>query len=318
MQIKKMPEDQKSVSINHMGRNPRVSVIIPSHNHAHFLPECLASVKAQTYQDYEVIVVNNGSTDNTEEVIRNSTWDKLRYHYQEDSGSVARPRNTGIRLARGECVAFLDSDDLWYEKKLEKIMKVLDNDPSIDIISHDLYIAREGKEKKIARCGPLSKDMVKSLVVKNRLFGSATVVKKNVMLEINGFDESKDFIHVEDCEAWLRIAHLGKKFYFINEVLGEYRVHSSNLSNDFESVLRNAKKLVDTHFKKIRSKIPFYCYFVYLYRLSDIYFKFSVQYFFRKKYLKSLYNLLKSVILNPFSFPFNIAALIRTSNKVNN
>ena len=128
--------------------SPKVSVIIPTHNHAHFLPKCLESVKTQTYSDYEIIVINNGSTDNTEEVIKRFGWNNLRYHYQQDTGSVASPRNTGIRLARGKYVAFLDSDDLWYPEKLRKTMRILEESPDIDILSHDLFMIREGKEKK--------------------------------------------------------------------------------------------------------------------------------------------------------------------------
>ena len=294
-----------------MNNYPRVSVIIPIHNHAHFLPECLASVRNQTYKDYEAIVVNNGSTDNTEEVIRRLEWDKLKYHYQDDTGSVAGPRNTGIRLAIGKYVAFLDSDDLWYEKKLEKVMEVLENNPEIDIISHDLFMSKVGRQKKLLKCGPLDKNMFKSLLIKNRLLGSATVVKKSVMEEIGGFDSNKNFIHIEDSEAWLRIAKLEKKFAFLNEPLGEYRVHESNLSHDFEALLKNEESVMRKHFRNLKSKIPFHCYFLYINRLSRIYFKLSLQYYFRKKITKSLSSLLKSFLVNPFYLPFNLYALLQ-------
>lgn len=297
-----------------MDKNPKVSVVIPTHNHAHFLPECLGSVKSQTYKDYEVIVINNGSTDNTEAVVRNLAWEKLRYHYQSDTGSVAGPRNTGIRLAKGEYVAFLDSDDLWYEQKLEKVMKLLEENRSIDILSHDLFLAREGRKKSIIRCGPLKKDMFKFLLIRNFLLGSATVTKRNVLIETGGFDESKDFVHVEDCELWLRIAYARKSFYFMNEALGEYRVHNANLSRDFECVLMNEKNLLNKHIKKFKSRIPFYGYFLYTYRLSSIHFKLGMQYFFRKKYIKCLYNLFKSFFLNPFSLLFNLLTLVKSKS----
>jgi len=278
---------------------PKVTVIIPTHNHAHFLPECLASVRMQSYKDYEVIVIDNGSTDNTKDIIRQLSWDKLKYHYQDDTGSVAGPRNTGIRLANGEYVAFLDSDDLWYEKKLEKIIGFLFSNPWVDIISHDLFLTRQGKEKKLLKCGPLKKDMFKFLLIRNPLLGSATVVKRNLMLEVGGFNESKDYVHAEDSEVWLRIAYLKKNFYFFNEPLGEYRVHSSNLSHDFERVLLNEKNVIHKHFKKLNSKIPFHGYFLYINRLSKIHANLGIQCFFRKRYAESLYNISKSFFLNP-------------------
>lgn len=283
-----------------MNEIPKVSVIIPTHNHANFLPESLTSVKNQTYKNYEVIVVNNGSTDNTEQVIRNLTWDKLRHHFQDDTGSVAGPRNTGIRLASGEYVAFLDSDDLWYENKLEKVMSVLENNKEIDILSHDLYMSRQGKKKRLIRVGPLKDDIFKSLLIKNCLLGSATVVKRKVMLEVEGFDESKHFVHTEDYETWLRIAYLKKNFYFINEPLGEYKVHSFNLSFDFENVLLHEKNVIDKHIQNFKNNVPFEKYLLYCAHLSVIYSKMSIQYFFRRKYCKCIYSFLKAFLLNPF------------------
>lgn len=291
--------------------NPKVSVIIATHNHAHFLPECLASVRNQTYQDYEVILVNNGSTDNTEEVARRLAWDKLRYHYQSDTGSVAGPRNTGIKLAKGEYVAFLDSDDVWYEKKLEKAMNVLEKNSDIDVLSHDLYVVRPGKEKKLLRSGPLKKDMFKSLLIKNSVFGTATVVKRSTMIEIGGFDESKNCIHVEDGDVWLKLAYLDKKFYFVNEALGEYRGHSSNLSLDFETVLFNERTIIDRHFKNLRGYHPLYVKLLYLNRLCTIYFNLGIQYLFRKKLAQGLKNISKAFFLNPITLFYRIFVLFR-------
>lgn len=291
--------------------SPKVSVIIATHNHAHFLLECLGSVKSQTYRNYEVIVVNNGSTDNTKQVVRDLAWDELRYYYQNDTGSVAGPRNAGIKLAKGEYVAFLDSDDLWYEKKLEKVMGILEKNPDIDILSHDLYLVRPGKQKKILRSGPLKKDMFKSLLIKNSVFGSATVVKRTVMVEIGGFDESKNCIHVEDGELWLKLAQLGKKFYFINEPLGEYRVHGSNLSLDFETVLFNEKTTIDKYFKNLKNYFPLYVKLLYLNRLCTIYFNLGIQYFFRRKIAKGLKNTAKAFFLNPVIFFYRIFVLFR-------
>lgn len=282
-----------------MNANPEVSVIIATHNHAHFLPECLASVRNQTYKDYEVILINNGSTDNTEEVARRLTWDKLRYYYQDDTGSVAGPRNTGIKLAKGKYVAFLDSDDVWYKDKLNKVMQILEEDEKIDIISHDLFFIREGKQKRIIRVGPAQKDMFKQLLIKNRLLGSATVAKRSVMLEINGFDGGKDVVHTEDYDAWLRAAYLKKKFYFFNEPLGEWRAHSSNLSFNFKEVLSHERNVLSRHFKNFHNWIPFYKTILWHDALSVLHFKMGVQYFFRKSYFKSCCNLAKSFFLSP-------------------
>lgn len=237
--------------------DPKVSVIIATHNHAHFLPECLGSVKAQTYKDYEVIVVDNGSTDDTKNVIKDLAWDKLVYYYQNDTGSVAGPRNTGIRLAKGKYVAFLDSDDIWYEQKLLKIMDIIEKNPDIDLITHDIRIVSYGKPEKVVRVGPRKKadSIFKELLFcGNFIAGSATVVKRSMMEKIGGFDTDKNYVHAEDYETWLRIASISNKFFFLNECLGDYRVHKSNLSHDFETAFLNEICIVKKHYGMIGSK----------------------------------------------------------------
>ncbi|OGC04140.1 hypothetical protein A2276_05955 [candidate division WOR-1 bacterium RIFOXYA12_FULL_43_27] len=284
---------------------PKVSVVIATHNHAHFLPECLASVKAQTYQNYEVIVVNNGSIDNTEEVVRNLAWDKLRYHYQSDTGSVAGPRNTGIKLAEGDYVAFLDSDDIWHEDKLEKVMRVFMEKPEIDILSHDVSIFEKGKSDLniVDRVGPLSENMFRQLLtVGNCLNGSATVVAKRVFAKIGGFDESKDFVHAEDYEAWLRIAYHGYNFYFINETLGKWRMHESNLSNDFGLVCKNWINVLNKYYKKFNVRNPIDRIILRNKSLSGVHFITAAKHHSQKKYIQFLVSLAKSFLLSPVHF----------------
>lgn len=283
--------------------DPKVSVIIATHNHAHFLPECLTSVKTQSYKNYEVIVVDNGSTDSTQKVIHDLAWEKLRYHYQEDTGSVAGPRNTGSRLAKGEYLAFLDSDDLWYTQKLKRVMQILEIQPEIDIISHSLQMIKNGKKIAVLKSGPLRKDMFKLLLCGNRLLGSATVVKKSVLFEVGGFDERKDFVHAEDYETWLKIAYLKKRFYFINEILGAYRLHDYNLSYDFERVRMNEINVINEYFKNLKCKIPFYKTFLYCVPFSRINYVIGVNYLLRRQYFKGIKKIFLSFVINPIYIP---------------
>jgi len=279
-----------------------ISVVVAAHNHAHFLSECLFSVKAQTCKDYELIVVDNGSTDNTREVVDNLAWDKLRYHYQQDTGSVAGPRNTGIRLAKGKYVAFLDSDDFWYPQKLERVIRVLKDHPEVDIISHAMFQREEGKEKILMNVGPLRKNMFAFLLGGNRLLGSATVVKKDVLCEMQGFNERKDFVHAEDYDLWLKIAYSNGNFFFISQPLGEYRVHASNLSHDFAAVFRHEINVLNAHIKNFKSRIPFRRKFLYRSSLSRIYFMDGFNYFVAGQYKKALSGFRCSFLANPMIF----------------
>jgi len=281
--------------------NPKVSVVIATHNHAHFLPECLGSVRAQTYQDYEVIIVDNGSTDNTRELVQKLAWDKLRYYYQENTGSVSGPRNTGIRLARGEYVAFLDSDDSWYKEKLDEVMRILADNPAIDIISHDLLMVEKGKPNLVAKVGPLSSDMFKQLlIVGNCVCGSATVVKREILLKTKGFDESKDFVHVEDYEAWLRIAYQGYRFYFINKTLGEYKIHKSNLSHDYELVKIHLINVYNKHYRNLSNVGPLRKLLFYNRSIIKIYLATAMRFYKKRQYLKCLKSLIGSFLSYPF------------------
>lgn len=283
---------------------PKVSVVIATHNHAHFLPECLASVKSQIYQDYEVIVVNNGSTDNTEEVVKKLAWDKLRYHYQNDTGSVAGPRNTGIKLAQGEYVAFLDSDDLWFANKLDRVMRTFIENSGIDIISHDMLIFINDKPNVniIGRVGPLNPDMFKQLLtVRNGLIGSATVLAKKVLNKIGGFDESKDCVHAEDYEAWLKIAYQGYKFHFINEILGKCRVHDSNLSYDYNLVCKNWINVLNKYYKVFNGQKSIRKFISRNKSIGTVYFVTAVKYYSQRQHLKCLISIIMSFLLSPIN-----------------
>lgn len=257
-----------------MNSSPKISVVIPTHNHAHFLPKTLDSVRAQTYQDYEVILVDNGSTDKTRELIGQVKWERLRYFYQNDTGSAASPRNTGIRLARGEYVAFLDSDDVWYKEKLKKVMDIFLREPEIDLICNDEYCRKEGKIVSYLKYGPNEADMYEKLFFcGNRLSGSGTVVKKALLLKVGGFDESKKYVHVEDYDLWLKLAKIGCRFYFLNEPLGEFVLHDRNLSHDITTQMHNLRNVLIKY------------YFSYEKRLQPVYI-----YNFIKTYLKTYYS----------------------------
>ena len=112
------------------GKTPKVSVIIPTYNRAHLVGRAIRSVLNQTYQDFEIIVVDDGSTDNTEEVVKSFNDPRIRYIRHEKNRGGSAACNTGIRAARGEYIAFQDSDDEWLPEKLEKQMQVFENTPT--------------------------------------------------------------------------------------------------------------------------------------------------------------------------------------------
>lgn len=127
-------------------KKPKVSVIIPTYNRAHIISRAIQSVLDQTYQDLEIIIVDDGSTDNTESVIKSFNDKRIIYNKSNNKNKgVASARNIGVKLSRAEYIAFQDSDDVWYPYKLEKIMKVIEDHRNIDFIYSYGKVIRNGK-----------------------------------------------------------------------------------------------------------------------------------------------------------------------------
>jgi len=231
--------------------NPFFSVIIPTYNREHILPRSVDSVFKQTFNDFELIIVDNGSTDKTELCLKQHYQDdRLIYHYQDGSGSPASPRNKGISLAKGEWICFLDSDDEWLESKLGDVYQAIQNE-YLDVICHNENILFEGDSgyKGIAKCGPASKHMYKDMLIfGNRLSTSSTSVRTNFLRDNDLiFNESDDIAIVEDYDLWLNLAKLEAKFKFLSKPLAICIFSDSNLSADSELYCRNFQNLLKLH-----------------------------------------------------------------------
>lgn len=183
----------------------KVSVIITAYQHARFISDAIGSVLAQTYPDDELIVVDDGSTDGTREIVTNY-GNQLVYIYQENRGSAAA-RNSGIRAATGEYVAFLDADDVWLPNKLELEVKFLDAHPSIGMVysNYTYFGTRPGPAATgFAAIPPVSGQALKELFLSNPISSSSVLIRKSCFEKVGFFDES--LVHGEDLDMWLRLA----------------------------------------------------------------------------------------------------------------
>lgn len=201
--------------------NPVVSVIIPTYNTAKYIGHTIDSVLGQNYKDYEIIVVDDGSTDNTKEVLE-PYMEQIRYIRQKNSGR-AGARNTGIRAARGKYIAFLDSDDLWTSGKLAKQVDIMEGNEKIDFLFGDkqrfsddgtIIISSMFKQHHYDETffgDPLYvRDAYKKLLETN-FIPTGTVIMRRECFDRSGlFDET---IYTEDYEFWLRIALFNKLAY---------------------------------------------------------------------------------------------------------
>lgn len=227
---------------------PLFSIIIPTYNRATRLDKTLTSLVTQTCQEFEVLVCDDGSTDNTSEVV-SSYKDKLnlKYFWNENWGGPAKPRNIGIQNSTGRWICFLDADDWWYPQKLEMCLPFLNN---YDVIYHHLHCYNTEYvvlKKHI-------KGLKLELPIFNFLFNSVTsipnssiVVRKEIITALGWLSEDKNLVAVEDFDLVLRIAQKTEKFHLIDEFLGGYLVGDSNISSDSRRRIKNSQALLEKY-----------------------------------------------------------------------
>jgi len=192
---------------------PFFTVVIPTYNCAELLERALSSVLLQTYQNFEIIVVDNSSTDNTQDILLSLDNEKLRVIIVNNNGVIAHSRNKGIENARGEWIAFLDADDVWKPEKLEKVRSTINHNPEVALVCHDEWHVVNGERKNRLMYGPAERNLYERLLFKgNCLSTSAVCLQKDVAKKSGGFSERKDFITVEDYEYWIRLAQEGEFF----------------------------------------------------------------------------------------------------------
>ena len=223
-----------------------VSIIIPAYNAAEFIGETLDSVFAQTFTGYEVIVINDGSpdTDALEKVLARYP-EKLRYLKQENKGAAAA-RNTGLRAAAGELVAFLDADDTWLPNFLEQQVDLLKRSGA-DFVYADALLVGESplSGRTFMQVQPSRGEVTAAslLAVETTVLTSTVLARRRPIIEVGLFNESLKRGH--DFELWLRLAKHGVRFAYQHDVLAHHRIVESGLSGDTISQLKRTLSVLD-------------------------------------------------------------------------
>ncbi len=204
------------------GKKPKISVIIPAYNGETYLAEGIESIERQQYEPLEIIVIDDGSTDNTAQIAKSLS--RVRYVYQPNSGGPAKGRNRGLELAQGELIAFLDQDDLWPEHKLEAQVAYLANHPTLEIILGRIQIMRlTGFVDDRPQFEATSEDWA------NILLGSG-LYKKSVFDKVGRFDET---LPISDDLDWImRARELRVCMVILEQVTLFYRLHQHNTINN--------------------------------------------------------------------------------------
>ena len=239
--------------------NPRFSVIIPTYNQAQFLQKAIQSVIDQTYKDWEMIIVDNYSTDNTHEIVSSFNNSNIQYLKINNMGIIAKSRNRGIVESKGRYIAFLDSDDYWYPNKLEVINNYLNTENSFICHSEKWIYLNDDSKSKIVHYGPKRMANYFSLLFNgNCISTSAVVVLRSSLFEVGLFNESKNLITSEDYDLWLKLSNAGIKMSFLKDVLGEYLLHMQSNSNSSEKNMNAILCCFESHFENKKYKGLFY------------------------------------------------------------
>ncbi|MSU54325.1 MAG: glycosyltransferase [Candidatus Staskawiczbacteria bacterium] len=247
--------------------NPLVSVIIPTYNRAKYITKALDSVLFQSYQDFEIIIVDDGSTDNTKEILQSYLKDPRVFYIYQENQKVSRARNNGIAQSRGEYIALLDSDDYWLDgKKLEKQVDFFEKHPDYLLTSGGIIrVAESGKEiSKILN--PKQDEVIRQSMLFSCLFTpSGAMFKKSIFEKIGGFNQTSDLS--EDWEFFLEIGKYGKFYnfqgYFVAYLQGSQNRSNFNRRDNLKYNLGLIKKYrgVYPHFKK--AHLIHICYYLY-------------------------------------------------------
>lgn len=223
-----------------------VSIVIPTHNRATYLIRAIQSVLNQTFTDLEVIVVDDGSTDNTAQLVR-ALGDSRLYLVQQSQQERATARNTGFGHARSEFIAFLDDDDLWKPTMVESALKGFDRHEVGVVYSSWRFIDGSDHVLPQAARRPGKRGAVlRDLLFDFRFPTSAALIRRASMEQVGEFD--RELVPVEDWDLWIRLAARGSEFEFVSEPLLLYRLHDQNSTKALEQVERGARKLFDKTF----------------------------------------------------------------------
>jgi len=282
----------------------KVSVIIPTYNRAHMLGEAIGSVLRQTFQDFEIIIVDDGSTDDSRELMAGFTDPRIKYIYQKNQGVVSAI-NTGIDASGGEYLSILGSDDMLLERALETFTNVLDANRDVAFVFGQAHLIDErGNFIKLRNPRPHSKSYISNgvdeiryfIIHGNRISQTMALIRKSHCVDVGNYDpvfrEGS-----EDYDLWIRLLKKHKASY-VNEPVAKHRIHPHNITStrDFSELEEKHLIIIDRIYNDISigEKIIKVneAYFYLYWRLSQQ---------TSSKKLKSLY-LSKSLRISPIKF----------------
>lgn len=236
-------------------KQPLVSIIMPVFNGENFVKKAIQSVLAQTYTNYELIIIDDGSTDGSYPVIKPFLNKKIQYIYQENIG-VAAARNTGISVSAGELIALLDQDDVWLPHKLLLQIEFLNNNPQIGLVHTTIQCINDKDEfvscKGMIWVGSYSGNCGSQLLAGNGIAPLTILAKANLIKQCGNFNQNR--APADDWDLWLRMSRI-TSFGFIPEICAYYRIHNANESKNLLKMKRAEIAVLKDYLADFRSSM---------------------------------------------------------------
>lgn len=232
---------------------PKISIIMPTYNRSDYICEAIESALGQTYDNIELIVIDDGSTDGTRKQLEKYSSDRrFKYMRQENQGqSIAR--NKGLKMAEGEFIAFLDSDNIWLPGKLERQVEIMNKNQSFDIFYGDgILIDEKGAEVSRENMSRYSGNITRHLIKDNCVSMNTTLTRKKCFDELGGMSE--EVRAGDDYELWLRLS-TKFKFYYTPEYFVRYRVMDDQISTDKYRRFNSNERVLQKFFERFPESV---------------------------------------------------------------
>ena len=229
--------------MNKIEKEVLVSIIMPAYNAGNYIQEAIDSVINQTFLGWELIIVDDGSTDHTKDVIaKNVLVDNRIHYYYQNNGKQGKARNLAISKSKGQYLAFLDADDLWISQKLEIQISEIE-EKNVDLVFSDSYIFSNQNQTDLNKrmytlnCILKGDEAIRLFLVGNRIPNLTVLAKKEKIIAVGGFSTIKNIQNAEDYHLWLKMLIAECTFYGSDKTLAHYRVHvdSSTFQDKFAS-----------------------------------------------------------------------------------
>lgn len=230
-------------------RPPTVSVVIATHNYAAFLPQAIAGVRAQTVSDWECLIVDDGSTDETPEICARICAEDARFRYlrNDPNRGEAATRNRGNREARGTWIATLDADDWWHPNKLKKQLAAVQANPDAVLVFTAKVDLSEAGEQEVRCPAEWLRAPEFTLRQESLITHSSTLIRRDAWESVNGYDET--LATAPDWDLWLRLLEKfgPETLVYVDDLLVYYRLHGSNISRNWSKMRRAEWQIIRRH-----------------------------------------------------------------------